>query len=191
MPVEEERAVRQAGERVVQRAVAQLGLELALLGRVADAQHEAAYGAVGPQVGDADHHGQPEARRVAHAQRDLARRLWSGQAVECLRVLRMGELGKPPAAQALGTAPEDVAHRAREAVQPPVAVEHGDRVARVLHERAQQRGAAAAPVPERDEEGDDARRHDRDGEKLGKRGRGDRHPAGHRARRHSPGDFVA
>ena len=29
----------------------------------------------------------------------------------------------------------------------------GDRVARVLHERAQQRGAAAAPVPERDERG--------------------------------------
>ena len=189
--VEEQRAVGEAGERVVQRAVAQLGLQLALLGRVADAQHEAAHRAVGTQVGDADHHGQPEAGRVAHAQRHLARRLWRGERVERLRVLRMGELGQPPAPQALGPAPEHVAHGAGEAVQPPVAVEDGDRVARVLDERAQQRGAAAAPMPERDEGGDDARRHDRDGEELGKRGRGDRHPAGHRARRRSAGDFVA
>src|SRR3954471_21843963 len=103
----------------------------------------------------------------------------------------MGELGQPPAAQALGPAPEDVAYRAHQAVQPPVAVEHRDRVARVLHERAQQRRAAAAAGPEHDEEGHDARRHDGDGEKLDERGRGDRHPAGHRAHRGSPGDFAA
>ena len=90
--VEEQRAVREAGQRVVQRAVAQLGLQLALLGRVADAQHEAAHRAIGAQVGDGDHDGQPEAGRVAHAQRDLARGLCPGEGVDRLR--------RPPDARA-------------------------------------------------------------------------------------------
>ena len=97
----------------MQRAVAQLGLQLALLGRVADAQHEAAHGAVGRRSATPTTTGSQKPRRVAHAKRDLAGGCGAVRPSSAFASSGWASSASRRAAQALGPAPEDVAHRAR------------------------------------------------------------------------------
>ena len=141
--VEEQRAVRERRERVVEGLMRELLLELASLRHVMARDDEPAHAGIGEEV--ADNGLEPAPRTVSPARAELERAV-AGRArrsVErgldrrtLLGVEKLGELG---ADQLLRLEPEHGLHRRGQVGELTLVVEDGDQVGRVLDERPEAR----------------------------------------------------
>ena len=141
-PIHEERAVGQPGQGVVEGLVGELLLELLALGRVARVEDDAADARVGEQVVRDRLEVAPAAIAVAQPELDspvraprLGERLEEG--VQPRRVLRVNDVVEVAALQLVGGVAPEALHGGAGVLDPMLAVEDGDRLGRVQHERAE------------------------------------------------------
>jgi hypothetical protein len=147
----EERAVREAGNGIVESLVGELLLERKALADVAAVEHDAAHVLVAEQVGAVDlellrcavpvHQRALDDVRLVARERGVAREHLPHAAA----VGRMHQLVEGPPGHLLGRVPEQPLDRGALVRDPAVGSDHGDQVARVTDERAEA-GFAATPV---------------------------------------------
>ena len=149
-PLREERAVGEAGHRIVEGLMGELLLERLPLADVAAVEDDAAHVLVLQQVGAVDL--ELMWRPVSMHQRALEdlglvashRRRVEQELADAVAVRWVEELLEPPPDHVLGGMTEQAPDRGALIADGAVRPDHGDQVARVAHERAEARLAAAA-----------------------------------------------
>ena len=140
--VEEQRAVRQAGQHVVERLVAELVLEGPSVGDVAVVDDHAANGRVVEQVLGDRFERSPRAVGVAGAELDCDFRAVCGRdvgepAIDVRPIVRVDVGGHPAPDPVLRPAPEDPFDSRALIADEPVLAEDHDAVRRVLDQRSE------------------------------------------------------
>ena len=143
-PVGEQRAVGQAGQRVVEGVVLQLGLELLLRGDVAGGDDDGADVGVAEQVGVDALHVPPAAVAVPQPQVRGRAGPSPGDGLgtggeQGQPVLGMGEVGELRADQLVLRVAEEPGDRRRLIADREVGVDQGDQVGGVVHQRLEAR----------------------------------------------------